>query len=70
MAIYSKEGGKKTFLKFKQAVLLFLCQIQPVAEEVGTDIFEKGMNPLIPLAMDEIVPLLFFNKNGFGIKYL
>ena len=28
----------------------------------------KGMNPLILPAMDEIVPLLFFYENGFGIK--
>ena len=28
----------------------------------------KGMNPLILPAMGEIVPLLFFKENGFGIK--
>ena len=28
----------------------------------------KGMNPLILPAMGEIVPLLFFLENGFGIK--
>ena len=26
----------------------------------------NGMNPLILLAMGQIVPLLFFLKNGFG----
>ena len=29
---------------------------------------EKGMNPLILPAMGEIVPLLFFSKDGFGIE--
>ena len=28
----------------------------------------KGMNPLILPAMGQIVPLLFFSENGFGIK--
>ncbi len=28
----------------------------------------KGTNPLILPAMGKIVPLLFFYKNGFGIK--
>ena len=28
----------------------------------------KGMNPLILPAMGEIVPLLFFLENSFGIK--
>ena len=27
----------------------------------------KGMNPLIPLIIGQIVPLLFY-KNGFGIR--
>ena len=30
--------------------------------------FRKGMNPLIPSVMGSIIPLLFFNKNGFDIK--
>ena len=30
---------------------------------------EKVMKPLILLAMDYIVPLLFFSKDGFGIKW-
>ena len=30
--------------------------------------FGKGMNPLILLAMGKIVPLQFFEKDGFGIK--
>ena len=33
-----------------------------------TNTLEKGMNTLIPLAMGKIVPLLFFYKDGFGIK--
>ena len=28
----------------------------------------KGMNPLILPAIGQIVPLLFFSKNSFGIK--
>ena len=28
----------------------------------------KGMNPLILPALGNIVPLLFFEENGFGIK--
>ena len=28
----------------------------------------KGMNPLFLPAMGQIVPLLFFLENGFGIK--
>ena len=28
----------------------------------------KGMNPLILTAMGQIVPLLFFSENSFGIK--
>ena len=28
----------------------------------------KVMNPIIPLAVGEIAPLLFFYKDGFGIK--
>ena len=27
----------------------------------------KGMHPLILPVMDQIVPLLFFKENGFGI---
>ena len=30
--------------------------------------FGKDMNPLILPAMGWIVPVLFFSKNGFGIK--
>ena len=33
-----------------------------------TNTVENGMNPLILPAMGEIVPLLFFLENGFGIK--
>ena len=33
-----------------------------------TNTFGKGMNPLIPLVMGLVVPLLFFYKDGFGIK--
>ena len=28
----------------------------------------KGMNPLILPSLGQIVPLLFFSENGFGIK--
>ena len=28
----------------------------------------KGMNPLLLLTMGQIVPPLFFSKDGFGIK--
>ena len=35
-----------------------------------TNTLRKGMNPLIPPAMGEIVSLLFFYKDVFGIKYL
>ena len=34
----------------------------------GTNTLRKGMNPLILPAMGLIVPLLFFLKDGFGIK--
>ena len=30
--------------------------------------FGNGINTLIPQVMSSIVPLLFFYKNGFGIK--
>ena len=30
--------------------------------------FWTGMNPLIPPAVGEIIPLLLFYKDGFGIK--
>ena len=33
-----------------------------------TNNFGKGMNPYIPTAMGLIVSLLFFYKDGFGIK--
>ena len=33
-----------------------------------TNILGKGMNPLIPLARDKIVPLLFFYTDEFSIK--
>ena len=32
-----------------------------------TNILGKGMNPFIPSALDKIVLLLFFYKNGFAI---
>ena len=32
-----------------------------------TNTLEKGMNPFILQVMGEIVPLLFFFKNGFSI---
>ena len=35
-----------------------------------TNTLGKGMNPFIPLAMSRIVSLLFFYKDGFGIKGL
>ena len=28
----------------------------------------KGMNPVIAQAVSQIVPLMFFYKDGFGIK--
>ena len=34
-----------------------------------TNTLGKGMNPLILLVMDLILSLLFFCKDGFGIKY-
>ena len=33
-----------------------------------TNIHGKGMNPLILPAISWILPLLFFSKDGFGIK--
>ena len=33
-----------------------------------TNTLDKDMNPLIPLAMGWIVPLLFFSKDSFGIR--
>ena len=30
---------------------------------------QKDMNPLIPPVMSQIVSMLFFNMDGFGIKY-
>ena len=33
-----------------------------------TNTLEKGMNALILPAMGQIVPQLFFSKDGFGIK--
>ena len=33
-----------------------------------TNTLGKGMNPLILPAMGQRVPLLFFYKDGFGIK--
>ena len=33
-----------------------------------TNTLEKGMKPLISLTMGETVSLLFFYKDGFGIK--
>ena len=33
-----------------------------------TNTFEKAMNPLILRAVGKIVSLLFFYKDGFGIK--
>ena len=35
---------------------------------VLTNTIRKGMNPRIPQAMIEIVPLQFLNKYGFGMK--
>ena len=35
-----------------------------------TNVLGKGMKPLIPLAMGEIISLLFFYNDGFAIKYL
>ena len=35
---------------------------------IWTNTLEKGMNPLIPPAMGDIVSLMFFYKDGFGIK--
>ena len=34
----------------------------------STNTLEKGMSPLILLSMGQIVPLLFFSKEEFGIK--
>ena len=34
----------------------------------GTNIRGEGMNYLIPGVMVQIIPLLFLNKDGFGIK--
>ena len=33
-----------------------------------TNTLGKGINPLILLATGSIIPLLFFQKSGFGIK--
>ena len=33
-----------------------------------TNTLGKGMNPLVLLAMGQIVALLFLSKDGFGIK--
>ena len=36
--------------------------------QIWTNALGKGMNPLIFPAMGQIVPLLFFLKDGFGFK--
>ena len=47
----------------REFVLQSLYYVHFLANTLG-----KGMNPLILPAMGEIVPLLFFLENGFGIK--
>ena len=33
-----------------------------------TNMLRKGLNPIIPPAMGQIISLLLFYKDGFGIK--
>ena len=64
----SSKGAEANVLECDIVVTKFKFQSQ-FSVHFRANIFGNGMNPFIRQAMGGIVPLLFFYKDLFGIKY-